>query len=160
MNAWAGRRAGERAECAAPDPNLPRGAHLHHATVALEQANVARQHPVDTAVRKVPLTRLHLQVRIFNKLHNMRRILHATFAASAAMMNAFLLFVVIISIYAVMAVNLFSAHVDHPFTSFSRSFYTLLGMLAHPFVPASERACVRACLRTWAHACVRASTHT
>ena len=28
----------------------------------------------------------------------------------------------------IMAVNLFSAHDDHPFTSFSRSFYTLLGI--------------------------------
>ena len=74
------------------------------------------------------LVRIFRVVRIFNKLHNMRRILHATFAASAAMMNAFLLFVVIISIYSVMAVNLFSAHDDHPFTSFSRSFYTLLGI--------------------------------
>ena len=79
-----------------------------------------------------------MQVRIFNKLHNMRRILTATFAASAAMMNAFLLFVVIISIYSVMAVNLFSSHVDHPFTSFSRSFYTLLGnMAALPVCPHS-----------------------
>ena len=97
-----------------------------------------------------------MQVRIFNKLHNMRRILTATFAASAAMMNAFLLFVVIISIYSVMAVNLFSSHVDHPFTSFSRSFYTLLGMLAHPFVRACERACVRACVRAFVRACMHA----
>ena len=105
---------------------------------------------------KVPLTRLHLQVRIFNKLHNMRRILHATFAASAAMMNAFLLFVVIISIYAVMAVNLFSAHVDHPFTSFSRSFYTLLGMVADPCVHACMRACVPSHVGTRMRACMNA----
>ena len=69
---------------------------------------------------------------------NARDILHATFAASAAMMNAILLFVVIIAIYSVMAVNLFSAHDDHPFTSFSRSFYTLLGnMAALPVCPHS-----------------------
>jgi hypothetical protein len=59
----------------------------------------------------------------------MRRTLQALTNSVGLICNAFLLFVVIISIYAVMAVNIFKVDdLDHPFISFSGAFYTLLGI--------------------------------
>jgi hypothetical protein len=47
------------------------------------------------------LLRIFRIVRIFNKLEDMKRILNANFAAFGPVLNAFLLFVVVISIYSV-----------------------------------------------------------
>ena len=74
------------------------------------------------------LIRIFRIFRIFNKLDNMRRIMYAILAAFGPMLNAFLLFVVVISIYSVMAVNLFRKYSHEHFQSFSMSFYTLLGV--------------------------------
>jgi voltage-gated sodium channel len=76
------------------------------------------------------LLRIFRIVRIFNKLEDMKRILNANLKSFSPVLNAFLLFAVIVSIYAVMAVNLFRDHpgADATFESFSLSFFTLLGI--------------------------------
>jgi hypothetical protein len=74
------------------------------------------------------LIRIFRIFRIFNKLDSMHRIMHAILAAFGPMLNAFLLFVVVISIYSVIAVNLFRKYSHEHFQSFSLSFYTLLGV--------------------------------
>ena len=76
------------------------------------------------------LLRIFRIFRIFNKLDNMRRIMLAILGAMGPVLNAFLLFAVVISIYAVVGVNLFAKHGHHAFSSFSLSFYTLLGIAA------------------------------
>jgi len=80
----------------------------------------------------VRLLRIFRIVRIFHTLEHMRRTLGALFSSIGLMANAFLLFVVIISIYAVLGVNLFAQEAEddpkHTFRSFSASFYSLLGI--------------------------------
>ena len=67
----------------------------------------------------------------------MKRILSANMAAMGPVSNAFLFLLVIVSIYAVMAVNLFAVSTESDpdcnqdrgcFRSFSYSFFTLLGI--------------------------------
>ena len=80
------------------------------------------------------LLRVFRIVRIFNKLEDMKRILSANVQAFGPVANAFLLFLVLVSIYAVIAVNIFdtgSRECDLDggcFGSFSLSFYTLMGI--------------------------------
>ena len=94
------------------------------------------------------LLRIFRIVRIANKLENLRNILQANLCAMGPVSNAFLLFIVTVAIYSVIAVNLFSqqgAESDTEgeggigsggscqenracFKSFSMSFYTLLGV--------------------------------
>jgi len=54
------------------------------------------------------LLRIFRVVRIYNKLEDMKRIFNATLSAFIPLINAFVLFAVVVSIYAVMAVNLFA----------------------------------------------------
>lgn len=83
----------------------------------------------DNNMSVLRLLRVFRIVRIFNKLEDMKRILNANLTAMSPVMNAFLLFAVIISIYAVMAVNMFEEFNNREnFRSFSTSFYTLLGV--------------------------------
>jgi hypothetical protein len=82
------------------------------------------------------LLRVFRVVRIFNKLEDMKRILSANVTAFGPVLNAFLLFMVVVAIYAVIAVNIFNTNGDAPdckgnsgcFSSFSKSFYSLLGV--------------------------------
>ena len=94
------------------------------------------------------LLRIFRIVRIANRLENLRNILQANLCAMGPVSNAFLLFIVTVAIYSVIAVNLFSqqgAESDTEgeggigsggscqenracFKSFSMSFYTLLGV--------------------------------
>ena len=84
------------------------------------------------------LLRIFRIVRIGHRLEHMKNILDANLSALGPMMNAFLLFVVVVAIYSVVAVNLFDSD-SQPvvgacnydgacFQSFSVSFYTLLGL--------------------------------
>ena len=74
------------------------------------------------------LFRIFRVVRVFNKFEDMRRILTATLSAFGPVLNAFLLFGVINSIYAVLGVTLFQEKDHENFMSFSLCFYTLLGI--------------------------------
>ena len=74
------------------------------------------------------LFRIFRVVRVFNKFEDMRRILIATVSALGPVLNAFLFFGVINSIYAVLGVTLFQDKGEERFGSFSLCFYTLLGI--------------------------------
>ena len=77
------------------------------------------------------LMRIFRIVRIFNKLENMKKILNANVAAFGPVLNAFLLFGVVLSIFSVIAVNLFfdtPGNLQGSFESFTSAFITLLGI--------------------------------
>lgn len=84
-----------------------------------------------TGLSVLRLMRIFRIVRIFNKLDNMKKILNANFAAFGPVFNAFLLFAVVLSIFSVIAVNIFVDKADFSqgnFVSFTTSFITLLGI--------------------------------
>ena len=84
-----------------------------------------------TGLSVVRLLRVFRIVRIFHTLEYMRRTLNALANSVGLICNAFLLYIVIICIYSVMAVNLFKIQTEpaeSPFQSFSSAFYTLLGI--------------------------------
>ena len=83
----------------------------------------------DNNMSVLRLLRVFRIVRIFNKLEDMKRILNANLTAMGPVLNAFLLFAVIVSIYAVLAVNMLKGFENgETFSSFSKSFYVLLGV--------------------------------
>ena len=83
-----------------------------------------------SVVRTMRLLRVFRIVRIFHMLEYMRRTITALANSVGLICNAFLLFIVIICIYSVLGVNLLKSYplTGDPFTSFSSSFYILLGI--------------------------------
>ena len=82
------------------------------------------------------LLRIFRVVRVFNKLEDLHRILTAVKASVSPVLSAFLLFAVVLSIYAIVACNLFLNNPDPElqdritlyYGSFSRAFVSLLGV--------------------------------
>ena len=82
------------------------------------------------------LLRVSRVVRVFNKLEDLHRILSAIKASVSPVPSAFLLFAVVLSIYAIVACNLFLQNSDPElqqristhYGSFSRAFVSLLGV--------------------------------
>ena len=82
------------------------------------------------------MLRIFRVVRVFNKLEDLHRILSAIRATVSPVLSAFLLFAVILSIYAIVACNLFRQNLDPElqqrisshYGTFSRSFVSLLGV--------------------------------
>jgi Ca2+-binding EF-hand superfamily protein len=70
-------------------------------------------------------------LRICNKIKSLSRILISISASVAPVLSAFMLCFILISIYAIVGVNLFAdryPHADEYYSSFSKSFVSLLGI--------------------------------
>ena len=82
-------------------------------------------------VNVLRLVRIFRVVRIFNKLTSMRRIIDAMFYSLTPVLSAFLLTFLLVSIYAIVACNIFVEKYPHAqvyFGSFSLAFISLLGV--------------------------------
>ena len=82
-------------------------------------------------VNMLRLVRIFRVVRIFNKLRSMRRIIDAMIYSLTPVLSAFLLSFLLVSIYAIVACNIFVEKYSHAkiyFGSFSLAFISLLGV--------------------------------
>jgi hypothetical protein len=82
------------------------------------------------------LLRIFRVVRVFNKMRQLQLIIHAIFQSIVPVLSAFLVVLVIISIYAIIGVSVFreqstlsnDGSASPKFKTFWRSFLTLLGI--------------------------------
>ena len=74
------------------------------------------------------LLRVFRVLRLFNKFPDMQRVITALTASLKPVLTAFIILIVVISIYAIIGVNLYSKYYPERYSSFVLGWFTMLGV--------------------------------
>jgi hypothetical protein len=80
-------------------------------------------------VNTLRLLRVFRILRLFNKFPAMRKVILALTASLKPVLNSFIILIVVISIYAIIGVNLWGTYYPERFRSFFLGWFTMLGVM-------------------------------